>query len=62
MGRYDKNKNGSLEGADVTIKSNYGTAADVSKGELNTQTAFMTGKIKIDGDMGVAMKLGQLLA
>ena len=46
---------GSLEGADVTIKSNYDTAGAVSKGELNTQTAFMTGKIKVEGNLAVLM-------
>jgi putative sterol carrier protein len=36
---------GTLEGADVTVKQNYETAAAIAKGELNTQTAFMTGKL-----------------
>ena len=31
------------------------------EGELDPTAAFMTGKIKIDGDMGQAMKLSQLL-
>jgi putative sterol carrier protein len=30
------------------------------KGELNAMAAVMTGKIKIKGDMGVAMKLQSL--
>jgi len=29
-------------------------------GDLNPMTAFMSGKIKVDGDMGVAMKLQKL--
>ena len=29
--------------------------------ELNSQMAFMTGKLKIQGDMGLAMKLNQIL-
>jgi putative sterol carrier protein len=29
-------------------------------GELNPMMAFMTGKMKIDGDKGVAMKLAGL--
>jgi putative sterol carrier protein len=28
--------------------------------KLDPTTAFMTGKIKIDGDMGIAMKLGRV--
>lgn len=29
--------------------------------ELNAQMAFMSGKLKIQGDMGLAMKLSQIL-
>lgn len=31
-------------------------------GALNPQQAFLTGKLKVKGDMGTALKLGQLLA
>ncbi len=40
------------------------TAADlvsVVNGKLNPQMAFMSGKLKIQGDMGLAMKLQQIL-
>jgi putative sterol carrier protein len=30
-------------------------------GKLDGMTAFMTGKLKIEGDMGVAMKLQSIL-
>jgi putative sterol carrier protein len=46
---------GTLEGADVTVKQSYDTAAAVSKGELNTQTAFMTGKLKVSGNLAKLM-------
>ncbi|MDH3308107.1 MAG: SCP2 sterol-binding domain-containing protein, partial [Acidimicrobiia bacterium] len=46
---------GEIEGADVTITSDYETAAGISKGDLNTQTAFMTGKIKVAGNLAVLM-------
>jgi putative sterol carrier protein len=46
---------GSLEGADVTVKQNYETAAAIAKGELNTQTAFMTGKLKVSGNLAKLM-------
>ena len=36
---------------DVTITNNYETAVAISKGTLNTQMAFMTGKIKVSGNM-----------
>jgi len=29
-------------------------------GKLNGQTAFMSGKLKLKGDMGFAMKMGSL--
>jgi putative sterol carrier protein len=35
----------------VTITNSYETAIAISKGELNTQMAFMTGKIKVAGNM-----------
>ena len=31
-------------------------------GELNPTSAFMTGKLKVDGDMGAAMRLSGILA
>ena len=46
---------GDLDGADVTVKQSYDTAAAISKGELNTQTAFMTGKLKVSGNLAKLM-------
>ncbi len=46
---------GELEDADVTITNNYETAVGISKGDLNTQMAFMTGKIKVSGEMAKLM-------
>lgn len=46
---------GELEGADVTVKQGYDTAAAIAKGELNTQTAFMTGKLKVAGNLAKLM-------
>lgn len=47
--------------ADVTITMEDDDLVALMKGELNGMTAFMTGKLKIDGDMGVAMKLQSIL-
>jgi putative sterol carrier protein len=33
----------------------------IISGELNGQMAFMTGKLKVTGDMMLAMKLGEIL-
>lgn len=48
---------GELADAEATISQNYETAAAINKMELNAQTAFMQGKLKIQGNM---MKLMQL--
>ena len=46
---------GTLEAPDVTVGSTYDTAAAISKGDLNTQTAFMTGKLKVGGNLAKLM-------
>lgn len=46
---------GELDGADATITNDYETAMGISKGDLNTQMAFMTGKLKVSGNMGKVM-------
>lgn len=46
---------GELEGADVSITSTHETAVALFTGDLNTQMAFMTGKIKVAGNMAVLM-------
>jgi putative sterol carrier protein len=46
---------GTIEDADVTIGQTYETAAAIAKGDLNTQTAFMTGKLKVAGNLAKLM-------
>ena len=46
---------GPLPDADVTVASDYETSKAISKGELNVQMAFMTGKIKVGGNMAKIM-------
>ncbi len=46
---------GPLAEADVTVASDYETSQAISKGELNVQMAFMTGKIKVGGNMAKIM-------
>ena len=48
---------GELEGADATISQDYDTAVALAKAELNGTAAYMSGKIKVQGDL---MKLMQL--
>lgn len=46
---------GVIESPDVTVKQSYETATAISKGELNTQSAFMTGKLKVSGNLAKLM-------
>lgn len=48
--------------ADVTLSADPDTFQGMMEGETNPTSAFMTGKLKIDGDMGMAMKLASALA
>lgn len=47
--------------ADCTIKLSLDNLEALLAGELNPTMAFMSGKIKIEGDMSVAMALSQLI-
>ena len=46
--------------ADCTIGVDFQDFQDMLSGELNPMGAFMGGKLQIEGDMGIAMKLGTL--
>ena len=46
--------------ADVTITTSEDTFQKIAGGEMNPTTAYMSGKIKVKGDMGAAMKLQKL--
>ena len=46
--------------ADCTLSASEETLIKIAKGEANPTTAYMTGKLKIKGDMGAAMKLQKL--
>ncbi len=47
--------------ADVTISAALDTFRDIFDGALSPTAAYMTGRMRIDGDMGMAMKLSQIL-
>jgi putative sterol carrier protein len=53
---------GSIVSADATITQDYDTAVALARSELNPVSAFMTGKIKISGNMMVLMGLQNALA
>ena len=47
--------------ADCTMKISMDDFIAMTKGDLDGTTAFMMGKLKIEGDMSIAMKLQSVL-
>ncbi len=47
--------------ADCTITTSLETLGKITTGEMNPMMAVMGGKVKVKGDMGLAMKLQSLL-
>ena len=52
---------GDGKSADCTISLSLETFEKMIKGELDGTSAFMQGKLRVAGDMGLAMKLGPIL-
>lgn len=52
---------GELEDPDAVITQDYETAVALDKGELNPQTAFMEGKMKIKGNLMKIMQLQKFM-
>ena len=49
------------EDADVTFNADVDTLREMFDGDLDPTSAFMSGRLSIDGDMGLAMKLAATL-
>ena len=49
------------EEAEVTLTAEAEVFRSILDGDTNPTMAFMTGKLKVDGSMGLAMKLGSVL-
>lgn len=49
------------EDAEVTMTAEADVFQSILDGDTNPTTAFMTGKLSVDGDMGAAMRLGSVL-
>jgi putative sterol carrier protein len=61
----DGNANQVTEGdgaADTTIKVSWDDWQALAAGQLDGMTAFMTGKLKVEGDMSNAMQLQSVLS
>ena len=52
----------SSEDADCTLIASAETFKAILSGEVNPTSAFMSGSLKVEGSMGVAMQLGNILA
>lgn len=50
------------EEASCTMTADAETFMGMMTGDVNPTSAFMTGKLSVDGDMGQAMKLGSVLS
>ncbi len=64
-GSFIVDENGAHAGdgdADVTLSADVDTFKSILDGDLDPTSAFMSGKLAIDGDMGKAMQLAQVLA
>ena len=48
--------------AECTMTSDAETFEGILSGEVNATSAFMSGKLRVDGDMSMAMKLGSVLS
>ncbi len=46
---------------DCTVKVSMADFMDIAQGKQNAQMAFMMGKLKVEGDMSVALQLGSIL-
>ena len=51
-----------VDAADTTIKVSWDDWQSMAAGQLDGMTAFMTGKLRIEGDMSNAMQLQGVLA
>jgi putative sterol carrier protein len=56
-----KTAKGKVDAPKLTITQAIEDWREINAGRLNPQMAFMSGKIKISGDMSLAMKLGSIM-
>ena len=52
----------SAEDTDCTLKGDLETFSEIFRGDLNSTTAFMSCRLKVEGSMGTAMKYNSILS
>lgn len=52
---------GTAENPNITLNADAGNWLDIVNGKTSGQMAFLTGKLKVKGDMSLAMKLQSLM-
>ena len=58
---HPKVHEGTAENANITLTADAGNWINIVNGKTSGQMAFLTGKLKIKGDMALAMKLQSLM-
>ncbi|HLR23429.1 MAG TPA: SCP2 sterol-binding domain-containing protein [Pseudogracilibacillus sp.] len=61
QGENSVTSEGAKDDADCTLKMSSDDFVKMTEGELNGTQAFMSGKLKIKGNMGLALKLQDIL-
>src|SRR5579872_1858746 len=56
-GHLSESSLGHLDDSEVTLTTAYADAEKIQKGELDANTAFMQGKVKVTGNMAKVMSL-----
>jgi len=56
-GRLEASAEGTVEGPDVTLTLSRKDAASLCRGDLDPSVAFMQGRVKVAGSMGVMISL-----
>jgi len=56
-----KVENGPNEAAQCTLSMNVDSFKKLLKGQLNSTVAYMTGKLKVKGSLGLALKMESML-
>jgi putative sterol carrier protein len=59
-GKVTVTEDGDGEDADVEFKTSSETFEKIASRQQNPTTAYLTGKLKIDGDIGAALELQKL--